>query len=73
MLRDDKASSFEELFEQDRSVSIHTRDFQVLTEEMFKVYHTEFDLILIFHISIGCMLITLLCVSEVIPIGNTLY
>ena len=36
----DKTSSFEELFEQDKSVSIHTRNLQMLVTEMFKVYRS---------------------------------
>ena len=34
----DKTSSFEELLEKDGSVTIHTRNLQVLATEMFKVY-----------------------------------
>ena len=34
----DKTSSFEELLDQDKSVSIHTRNVQMLVAEMFKVY-----------------------------------
>ena len=34
----DKMSSFEELLEQDKSVSIHTRNLQMLTREILKVY-----------------------------------
>ena len=34
----DKTSSFEELLDQDKSVSIHTRNVQMLVTEMFKVY-----------------------------------
>ena len=34
----DKTSSFEQLLEQDKSVSIHTRNLQILATEMFKVY-----------------------------------
>ena len=34
----DKTSSFEELLDQDKSVSIHTRNLQMLAREMFKVY-----------------------------------
>ena len=34
----DKTSSFEELLDQDKSVSIHTRNLQMLATEMFKVY-----------------------------------
>ena len=33
----DKTSSFEELLEKDESVTIHTRNLQVLAIEMFKV------------------------------------
>ena len=36
----DKTSSFEELLEQDKSVSIHTRNLQMLATEMFKVYRS---------------------------------
>ena len=36
----DKTSSFEELLEQDKSVSIHTRNLQMLATEMFKVYQS---------------------------------
>ena len=36
----DKTSSFEELLEQDKSVSIHTRNLQMLVTEMFKVYRS---------------------------------
>ena len=36
----DKTSSFEELLEQDKSVSIHTRNLQMLAAEMFKVYRS---------------------------------
>ena len=34
----DKTPSFEELLDQDKSVSIHTRNLQMLATEMFKVY-----------------------------------
>ena len=34
----DKTSSLEELLDQDKSVSIHTRNVQMLVTEMFKVY-----------------------------------
>ena len=34
----DKTSSFEELLDNDESVTIHTRNLQVLATEMFKVY-----------------------------------
>ena len=34
----DKMPSFEELLEQDKSVSIHTSNLQMLATEMFKVY-----------------------------------
>ena len=36
----DKTSSFEELLEQDKSVSIHTRNLQMLVTEVFKVYRS---------------------------------
>ena len=36
----DKTSSFEELLEQDKSVSLHTRNVQMLATEMFKVYRS---------------------------------
>ena len=38
MVYNDKTSSFEELLENDRSVSKQTRNLQILTTEMFKVY-----------------------------------
>ena len=34
----DKTSSFEELLEQEKSASIHTRNLQILTTEKLKVY-----------------------------------
>ena len=34
----DKTSSFEELLDKDGSVTIHTRNLQVLATEMYKVY-----------------------------------
>ena len=34
----DKSSSLEKLLEQDKSVTIHTRNLQMLATEMFKVY-----------------------------------
>ena len=34
----DKHTSFEELLEKDNSVSIHQKNLQVLTTEMFKIY-----------------------------------
>ena len=34
----DKISSFEELLEQEKSASIHTRNLQILTTEKLKVY-----------------------------------
>ena len=34
----DKTSSFDEILEQDKSVSIHTRTLQMLATEIFKVY-----------------------------------
>ena len=36
----DKTSSFEELLEQDKSVSLHTRNLQMLATDMFKVYRS---------------------------------
>ena len=39
----DKTSSFEELLEQDISVSIHTRNLQMLPTEMFKLYRSMFS------------------------------
>ena len=36
----DKTSSFEELLEQDKSVSIHTRKLQMLPTEIFKMYRS---------------------------------
>ena len=38
LLCGDKSSSFEKLLEQDKSVTIHTRNLQMLATEMFKVY-----------------------------------
>ena len=38
LLYGDKLSSFEKLLEQDKSVTIHTRNLQILATEMFKVY-----------------------------------
>ena len=38
VIYNDKTSSFEELFEKDRSVSIHTKNLQILAREMFKVF-----------------------------------
>ena len=38
LLYGDKTSSFEKLLEQDKSVTIHTRNRQILATEMFKVY-----------------------------------
>ena len=38
----DKTSSFEELLEQDKSILILTRNLQMLTTEMFKVYRSMF-------------------------------
>ena len=38
VLYGDKSSSFEKLLEQDKSVTIHTRNLQILATEMFKVY-----------------------------------
>ena len=38
LLYGDKSSSFQKLLEQDKSVTIHTRNLQVLATEIFKVY-----------------------------------
>ena len=38
LLHSDKAPSFEKLLEQDKSVTTHTRNLQILATEMFKVY-----------------------------------
>ena len=38
LLYGDKLPSFEKLLEQDTSVTIHTRNLQILATEMFKVY-----------------------------------
>ena len=38
LLYGDKSQSFEKLSEQDKSVTIHTRNLQMLATEMFKVY-----------------------------------
>ena len=38
IVHSDKTSSFEELLDKDGSVTIHTRNLQVLATEMFKVY-----------------------------------
>ena len=40
LIYEDKTSSSEELLEQDKSVSIHTRNLQILAAEMFKVYRS---------------------------------
>ena len=40
LIHGDKTSSFEELLEQDKSVSTHTRNLQMLATEMFKVYRS---------------------------------
>ena len=51
LLYGDKLSSFEKLLEQDKSVTIHTRNLQILATEMFKVYRNIFPSIFskIFH------------------------
>ena len=48
----DKTSSFEKLLEKDGSVTIHTRNFQTLATEMFKVYQNLSPAIIadIFHV-----------------------
>ena len=38
LLDGDKSSSFEKLLEQDKCVTVHTRNLQILATEMFKVY-----------------------------------
>ena len=38
LLYGDKSSSFEKLLEQDKSVTIHTRNLQILATKIFKVY-----------------------------------
>ena len=38
LLYGDKSSSFEKLLEKDKSVTIHSRNLQILAKEMFKVY-----------------------------------
>ena len=38
LLCGDKSPSFEKLIEQDKSVTIHTRNLEILATEMFKVY-----------------------------------
>ena len=40
LIHEDKKSSFEELLQQDKSVSIHTRNLQIMATEMFKVYRS---------------------------------
>ena len=40
LVHGNKTSSFEELLEQDKSVSIHNRSLQMLATEMFKVYRS---------------------------------
>ena len=40
LLYQEKSSSFEKLLEQDKSVTIHTRNLQILATEMSKVYRT---------------------------------
>ena len=50
-LYDDKSSPFEKLLEQDKFVTIRTRNLQILATEMFKVYRNIFPPIFseIFH------------------------
>ena len=38
LLYGDKSSSFEKILEQDKSVTVHIRNLQILATEMFKVY-----------------------------------
>ena len=51
LLCGDKSSPFEKLLKQDKSVTIHTRNLQVLATEMFKVYQNIYSPIFseIFH------------------------
>ena len=51
LLYGNNSSSFEKLLEQDKSVTIHTRNLRILATEMFKVYQNISPLILseIFH------------------------
>ena len=51
VLYGDKSSSFEKLLEQDKSVTIHIKNLQILATEMFKVYRNIFPSIFseIFH------------------------
>ena len=42
----DKTSSFDKLLDKDESVTIHTRNLEVLTNEMFKVYKNLSQIIL---------------------------
>ena len=45
LIYEDKTSFLEELLEQDKIVSIHTRNLQMLATEMFKVYQSMLPLI----------------------------
>ena len=45
LIYEDKTSSLEGLLEQDKIVSIHTRNLQMLATEMFKVYQSMLPLI----------------------------
>ena len=38
LLHGDKSLSFEKLLEQDKSITMHTRNLQILAMEMFRVY-----------------------------------
>ena len=51
LLCGDKSSPFEKLLKQDKSVTIHTRNLQILATEMFKVYQNIYSPIFseIFH------------------------
>ena len=51
VLYGDKSTSFEKLLEQDKSVTIHIKNLQILATEMFKVYRNIFPSIFseIFH------------------------
>ena len=51
LLYENKSTSFEKLLEQDKSVTLHTRNLQILATEMFKVYQNIYPPIFreIFH------------------------
>ena len=49
IVRSEKTSSFKELLDKDRSVTIHTRNLPVLVTEMFKVYKNMSPTIVLFY------------------------